>query len=224
MIETSNNDPVRVGLIDYGMGNLRSVYRALHHEGAEVRMVEQPEQAGGCEAIVVPGQGAVKDAMRRFRERGFDTLIREWIAEDRPFFGVCLGLQVLFEHSEEGDTPCLGIFPGRVVRFRLPRPWKVPHMGWNEVFFDPGRGNSIAGLTSGRDQFYFVHSYYATAEDPAIIWGETEYGGTRFVSAVAQGNCHATQFHPEKSQSRGLRLYGNFLRRVEGLRRAATSA
>lgn len=198
-------------VIDYGMGNLRSVCKAWEHVGARVRLVNTPEDIGAADALIFPGQGAIVDAMRLLKETGFDNAIRGWIAADKPFFGICLGLQALFEHSEEGDTPCLGVFSGRVRRFRLPPELKIPHMGWNSVEFTLQSPLNDGIPATG--QFYFVHSYYVDPADRSIVWMHSDYGG-RFVSAVARGNCFATQFHPEKSQALGLRLYGNFLQHV----------
>jgi glutamine amidotransferase len=197
------------------MGNLRSVTRAWETVGAAVRLVADPAAVGAPDALVFPGQGAIVDAMRLLRATGWDRLIRDWIAADRPFFGICLGLQALFEHSEEGDTPGLGIFPGAVRRFAFPAGsgLKVPHMGWNAVRWTR-RLPVDADFAATGDQFYFVHSYYAAPADPALIWGETDYGDRNFCAAVARGRLCATQFHPEKSQTLGLRLYRNF---VQGL-------
>lgn len=199
-----------LAIIDYGMGNLRSVARAWEKVGARVRLVYQPEDIGQADALVFPGQGAIVDCMSLLHNTGFDHAIRTWIADDRPFFGICLGLQALFEHSEEGDTPCLGVFPGRVRRFRLDARYKVPHMGWNAVQFQGGPPAMRNGLPGADDQFYFVHSYYVEPAETAITWGTTDYGG-QFTSAVHRGNCFATQFHPEKSQAKGLQIYRNFL-------------
>lgn len=199
-----------VAIIDYGMGNLRSVVRAWEHVGADARIVDQPEKIGRADALVFPGQGAIVDCMSLLKSTGFDNAIRDWISADRPFFGICLGLQALFEYSEEGEIETLGVFPGRVVKFQLPREFKVPHMGWNAVEFEKGNVVS-AGLEDGQSQFYFVHSYYVQPKDNDINWGTTEYGGIRFTSAARRGRCYATQFHPEKSQAKGLLLYRNFL-------------
>ncbi|MFQ3224847.1 MAG: glutamine amidotransferase [Lentimonas sp.] len=208
-VVTSNNKP-RLAVIDYGMGNLRSVVRAWEHVGADAQLVSTPDEIKDADALVFPGQGAIVDAMRLLKETGFDDAIREWIAADKPFFGICLGLQALFEHSEEGDTPALGVFKGRVRRFQIDPSLKVPHMGWNSVSFD--REDPLTeGLESGTDQFYFVHSYYIDPEDKSLALFETDYGG-RFVSGIRSGNCYATQFHPEKSQAKGLHLYRNFLK------------
>ena len=192
------------------MGNLRSVVRAWEHVGADAYLVSEPSQVGAADAMIFPGQGAIVDAMRLLRSTGFDQTIRDWITADRPFFGICLGLQALFEHSEEGDSPALGIFKGSVKRFRLDPSLKIPHMGWNAVSF-PADAPLTAGLTSGLDQFYFVHSYYIEPQDPGLTLFRTDYGG-EFVSGIRSGNCYATQFHPEKSQAKGLHLYRNFLR------------
>jgi glutamine amidotransferase len=205
--------PVPVALIDYGMGNLRSVARALEHCGAAVRLVAHPDEVGPeARALFFPGQGAIVDCMACLRHSGFDTLIREWIAADRPFFGICLGMQALFEHSEEGDHPGLGIFPGLVKRFPADSALKVPHMGWNTAVFRPG-APLTEGLRAEGEAFYFVHSYHLAEVPDALVWSETDYG-QRFVSGIRRGNCYATQFHPEKSQSKGLQLYKNFLQSI----------
>ena len=213
-----------LAVIDYGMGNLRSVLRAFERAGGRPRLVTTPAEAAGADALVFPGQGAIVDTMRLLQETSLDDTVRNWIAHDRPFFGVCLGLQALFEHSEEGDTPTLGIFPGQVVRFRLQPPLKIPHMGWNTVRWltsglqpetsstsQPQTGNRKPETSSSSsDSFYFVHSYHVQTPDRSLVWGETDYGYP-FVSAIRRGNCFATQFHPEKSQAKGLQLYRNFL-------------
>ncbi|MFW5874243.1 MAG: imidazole glycerol phosphate synthase subunit HisH [Verrucomicrobiota bacterium] len=210
MSDRSQSPQPRLAVLDYGMGNLRSVVRAWQHVGADARLVDSPGQVVGADALVFPGQGAIMDTMRLLTETGFDDTIRDWVAADKPFFGICLGLQALFEHSEEGDTPALGIFKGEVKRFRIDPSLKIPHMGWNAVSFDPG-DPITEGLRSGEDQFYFVHSYHIVPEDPGLRLFETDYGGP-FVSGIRSGNCYATQFHPEKSQAKGLQVYANFLK------------
>jgi len=209
MTSAAFNLKPRLAVVDYGMGNLRSVLRAWEHVGADACLVDAPDQIGSADALVFPGQGAIVDAMRLLRETGFDDVIRDWIAADKPFFGICLGLQALFEHSEEGDTPALGIFRGRVKRFQIDPSLKIPHMGWNTVSFEVGKPFT-GGLVSGEDQFYFVHSYYVVPEDRTVRLFESDYGGG-FVSGICSGRCIATQFHPEKSQAKGLHLYRNFL-------------
>lgn len=200
----------RIAVIDYGMGNLRSVLRAWQHVGADASLVHAPEELKNADAVVFPGQGAIVDAMRLLKDTGFDHAIRDWIAADRPFFGVCLGFQALFEHSEEGDSEALGVFKGSVKRFQVDPRLKIPHMGWNAVSFGAG-APFTDGLCSGHDQFYFVHSYYVAPTNPGLTLFETDYDG-KFVSGVCSGKCIATQFHPEKSQAKGLQLYRNFLR------------
>ncbi len=195
------------------MGNLRSVYRAFLAAGADASIVEHPHQMEGKDALVFPGQGAIVDTMRLLRERQWPAFLKEWIAADRPFFGICLGLQALFEFSEEGQTEGLGVLAGTVKRFRFEEGsgLKIPHMGWNAVSFkDPG-DPLLKGIDARREQFYFVHSYYIVPQDPSLKWGLTEYGGLKFCSAIRKGNLLATQFHPEKSQEKGLQLYRNFL-------------
>lgn len=207
----ASSRPPSVVVLDYGMGNLRSVCRAFEVCGATVAVADDPDRLSGAEALVFPGQGAIVDCMKALDQQGWAAAIREWIAADRPFFGICLGLQALFEHSEEGGTHGLCIFPGRVRRFQLAADLKVPHMGWNRACFAPN-----APLTDGlhgADYFYFVHSYYVESDDPALVWCETEYG-RRFVSGIHRSNCFATQFHPEKSQAKGLQIYKNFLQWV----------
>jgi len=200
----------RVAVIDYGMGNLMSVLRAWQYVGADARIISSPSEISPDDILVFPGQGAIADTVKLLDKTGFDSAIRDWIAADKPFFGICLGLQALFEYSEEGGgTPCLGIFKGSVKKLNLPKGFKVPHMGWNNVEFN-GRKELLKGV-SPADQFYFVHSYYVDTDERDIVWGTTEYGGIKFVSAIAKGRLAATQFHPEKSQQKGLALYRNFL-------------
>ena len=150
------------------------------------------------------------DAMRLLKSTGFDNSIRAWIDTDKPFFGICLGLQALFEHSEEGNCTGLGVFEGSVQHFKIDPALKIPHMGWNAVSFSEG-APLTEGFDSGVEQFYFVHSYHIVPQNSGLTWFETDYGG-KFVSGVHRGRCFATQFHPEKSQSKGLQLYANFMR------------
>jgi len=208
--------PARIAIIDYGMGNLRSVARAMQTTGAEVRIITAPAEMAWASGIVFPGQGAIVDTMRFLKQTGFDGAIREWIAADKPYLGICLGLQALFDVSEEGGgTSCLGIFRGRIVRFRLPPELKIPHMGWNTVRFLQPCSPLAAGMRPEGEDFYFVHSYYVVPEDRGLVLAECDYGGA-FTCAIARGRCFATQFHPEKSQARGLLLYANFVRLAAG--------
>lgn len=201
----------RIAVINYGMGNLRSVSQALHAVGADVRVCATPNDVGDAEGLVLPGVGALADCVAALQASGFGGFVRDWIAADRPFLGVCLGLQALFDHSEEGDVAGLGVFAGRVVRFRRPREFKIPHMGWNTVAFRDAHSPLVDGLRASGEAFYFVHSYHVVPDDPALVLGTCDYGG-EFTAVVARGRCFATQFHPEKSQSAGLALYRNFVR------------
>lgn len=198
-----------VALLDYGGGNLRSVRRALEAAGASVTLASAPRDAEKADAVVFPGQGAIGDCMDCLGRTDFATFLREWIAADRPFLGICLGLQALFERSEEGGRAGLGVFPGRITRFPSGGGLRIPHMGWNEARFVPGAGLT-EGLRTEGEPFYFVHSYRLVGTDPSLVWCETDYAGT-FVSGVRRGRVLATQFHPEKSQAKGLQLYRNFL-------------
>jgi glutamine amidotransferase len=203
-------------VVDYGMGNLRSVAKAFEHVAPEarVRVSGDAAEIRAADRVVFPGQGAMPDCMRHLDEAGLREAVLE-AARSKPLFGVCIGEQMLFDSSEEGNTPGLGILPGRVVRFpadRMGTPdgarLKVPHMGWNRVVQD--RPHPLwAGVPDGA-YFYFVHSYYAEPADPALTAGSAEYG-LRFTCAVARDNIFATQFHPEKSAAHGLRLYANFV-------------
>ncbi|MGD1029721.1 MAG: imidazole glycerol phosphate synthase subunit HisH [Opitutaceae bacterium] len=199
-----------IAVIDTGICNLRSVTKALEAAGASPLVVRKPEDLStAARALVLPGVGALRDCVGSLRASGFDQTVREWISQDRPFLGVCLGMQALFDHSEEGDTTGLGIFPGRVVRFRRPPEFKIPHMGWNTLRFRIAGSPLAAGLTE-RDAFYFVHSYYCEPADPGLVLADCDYGGP-FTAAIARGRAFATQFHPEKSQGKGLRIYQNFV-------------
>ena len=197
-------------VLDYDAGNLRSVARAVAHVDASPVISADPADIDRAAGVILPGVGAAADTMKNLRNRGLVGPIREYIAAGRPFLGVCMGLQALFEWSEEGGhEECLGVFPGTIRHFEPGEGRKVPHMGWNTVEWL--RDHPIAdGIPSG-SAFYFVHSYYPEAGDPALALGNTEYGVT-FPSVVARDNVVATQFHPEKSSTHGLRLYENFIR------------
>jgi glutamine amidotransferase len=214
-----------VAVVDYGMGNLRSVSQAVMHvahqsfgSGVEVVVTRHPEQVRAAERVVLPGQGAMRDCMRELQDSGLQQAVLE-AARSKPLFGVCVGMQMLLEHSEEQDTPGLGLIPGRVLRFRLDgqrQPdgsrCKVPQMGWNRVqqVQHDGRAHPLwQGVPDGA-YFYFVHSYHAAPRDARHNAGRTDYGSS-FTSAIARDNIFATQFHPEKSADHGLALYRNFL-------------
>lgn len=210
-----------VAVVDYGMGNLRSVSQAVLHAangtGLQVVVTADPEAVRAAERVVLPGQGAIRDCMRELREAHggglFDSVLEA--AASKPLMGVCVGMQMLLDHSEEQDTPGLGLIPGVVKRFQLEgqlQPdgsrYKVPQMGWNRV--TQPRPHRVWSSVPDNSWFYFVHSYYAVPSDAAHSAGETEYG-SRFTCAVARDNIFATQFHPEKSAAHGLALYRNFL-------------
>jgi glutamine amidotransferase len=200
-----------IAVIDTGICNLRSVTKALEAAGARPIVVRTPQEVDSCgaEGLVLPGVGALRDCVLSLLTSGLDATVRRWISLDRPFLGVCLGMQALFDESEEGGVKGLGVFPGRVVRFRLDPPLKVPHMGWNTVSFLQ-RGTALQeGLAAEGETFYFVHSYHCVPADRSLVLAECDYGRP-FVAAIARGRTFATQFHPEKSQAKGLRVYRNF--------------
>ena len=196
----------RVAILDYGMGNVRSVAKAVDRAGGEPALTSDPSDAGRADAMVVPGVGAFGACMEGLRQRGLDRAVVEYAEADRPLLGVCLGMQVLFERSEEGDVAGLGILRGAVVR--LPSEVKVPHMGWNQVTWRAPHP-LVDGLTDG-ERFYFVHSFACLA-DREITTGETEHG-IPFAAVVGRGNLLGTQFHPEKSGDAGLRIYRNLVK------------
>ena len=200
-----------IAVIDTGICNLRSVTTALEAVGATIRVVRTPDEiaAAGATGVVLPGVGALRDCVASLRASQLDRAVRDWIAADQPFLGVCLGMQALFEHSEEGNITGLGIFPGRVVRFQRPPEFKIPHMGWNTVTFVQAKSPLAAGLATSGENFYFVHSFHCVPAERALILAECDYGGP-FCAALARGRVFATQFHPEKSQAKGLQIYRNF--------------
>jgi len=211
-----------VAVVDYGSGNLRSVSQAVQHaargSGVEVRVTASADEVMAADRVVLPGQGHMGDCMRELAASGLQAAVLHACAH-KPLFGVCVGMQMLLDRSEEGPTDGLGLIPGAVRRFRLDgrlQPdgsrFKVPQMGWNRVFHALGRGPSHplwAGVDDGA-YFYFVHSFYAAPAQAAHVAGEADYGG-RFAAAIARDNIFATQFHPEKSADQGLTLYRNFL-------------
>lgn len=203
-----------VAVIDYGMGNLHSVAKALEHAGShQVLVTGDPAVIREADRIVLPGVGAIRDCMAEIRRQGIDELVRE-VSQDRPFLGVCVGMQALMQRSEEnGGVDCIGLFPGAVRRFpggmqEEGEVLKVPHMGWNEVshVLDHPLWHGIPD----RARFYFVHSFYVEAGNPRQVVGRGHYG-LDFAAALADGSRFATQFHPEKSADCGLQLYANFL-------------
>ncbi len=195
-----------IAIVDYQAGNLRSVQKALERSGAASIITSDASEIEAADGLVFPGQGASGSSMRALHARSLVRPIKETIAAGKPFLGVCLGLQLLLETSEEAPEPCLGVLAGRVRM--LPTGLKVPHMGWNQVGFQRELP-VFAGVPNGSN-FYFVHSYYADPEDASVRVGTTTYG-VDFCSAVAWDNVVAVQFHPEKSGEIGLRLYSNFV-------------
>jgi glutamine amidotransferase len=200
-----------IALLDYGSGNLRSVEKALLKVGAEVRVTTRPDGLKDARAVVLPGVGAFDDCINAMRRQELLGAIKEFIASGRPFLGICVGYQALFEKSEEFNSCAagLGVFKGRVVRFRGANGLKVPQIGWNQVEFTQPDCPLFRGIAN-RSHFYFVHSFYPAPDEAAIVAGGTAYGET-FASAIAWRNVFATQFHPEKSQKVGLQLLGNFV-------------
>ncbi|MBV8666039.1 MAG: imidazole glycerol phosphate synthase subunit HisH [Burkholderiaceae bacterium] len=206
----------KIVVVDYGVGNLRSVAQALRQVApeADIRISGEVQDIRSADRLVFPGQGGMPDCMARLRESGLQEALLD-AARSKPMFGVCVGEQMLFDSSEEGDIACLGLLPGKVIRFQLEgrlqedgSRFKVPQMGWNRV-----RQTGVHPLWQGiadHSYFYFVHSYYVQPQQRSLVVGETDYGAP-FCSAVAHENIFATQFHPEKSASAGLQLYKNFV-------------
>jgi glutamine amidotransferase len=208
---------IDIAVVDYGMGNLRSVSKALEYVAPDKQVVvtSNPAEIEAAERVVFPGQGAMPDCMRELDDRGLRNAVVE-AAANKPFLGICIGLQLLFEHSEEGNSSGLGVLSGKVVRFSksdmqdaVGHKLKVPHMGWNQVY--QTSSHPLWRDIADGERFYYVHSYYVVPEDPKIVSGVSEYPA-RFTSVVAKDNIFAVQFHPEKSQHAGLQLLSNFAR------------
>ena len=206
----------KIAVIDYGMGNLRSVAKAIEHVAgdAEVRTTDDPKYIAAADRVVFPGQGAARDCMAAIGDHHLNRAVLD-AARSKPFLGICMGLQVLMRHSEEnGGTELLGLFDGEVKRFDglaigdNGLPLKIPHMGWSQVH--QAMPHPLWQGIADQSRFYFVHSYRVVPEDGSVIAGTTDYG-VRFAAAVARGNVFATQFHPEKSADVGLRLLSNFV-------------
>ncbi len=199
-----------IAIIDYGAGNLRSVTSAIGRLGYEAKVTSDPQDLCEADVAVLPGVGAAADTVASLERLGFAEPVRQWIADDRPFLGICIGMQVLLSNTEEGGGhQCLDIVPGQVRR--LPGGQKIPHMGWNQVSQVTAHP-AFDGVPDDTN-FYFVHSYYVDPEDRSLVAGETDYG-VRFCSVLARGNLLATQFHPERSGEIGLRVYKNFFERA----------
>jgi len=208
-----------IAIIDYGAGNLRSVSRAVALYTPDFVVTQDPADVVRAAAVILPGVGAAGDTIRGLERHGMTDMVQATIASGKPYFGICMGLQVLLTESEEdGGTPCLDIYPGIVRRF--PKGLTVPHMGWNQVR-QTQEHPMFAGIPDDA-YFYFVHSYYTDPDDAALTAGATDYGVT-FPSVLAQENVFATQFHPEKSAGMGLRLYENFVAWASGTRPGVAS-
>lgn len=208
---------IDIAVVDYGMGNLRSVSKAIEHVASDktVLVTSNPEEIHAAERVVFPGQGAMPECMQELDGRGLHEAVVT-AAKTKPFLGICIGLQMLFEHSEEGDVKGLGLLKGDVEKFALENltdeageKLKVPHMGWNQVYQHGQPHTMWQGIANG-ERFYFVHSYYVSPEDEASAMGYGEYPN-KFTCAVAQDNIFAVQFHPEKSAQAGLQLLSNFV-------------
>lgn len=196
-----------IAVVDYDAGNLRSVETALQHIGVEYQVTDAPEIVGSAHKVIVPGVGDGAHAMNALRNRGLDRALAEAFAHEVPILGICLGSQIVLEHTEERDTTCLGLIPGTATAFALKRPYKVPHMGWNQVRYKDGHW-LFAGVPQS-SSFYFVHSYFPVPTSESDVVATTEYG-IRFASAIGGGSLVAVQFHPEKSGEVGLQLLRNF--------------
>jgi glutamine amidotransferase len=202
---------VKVGIIDYGGGNLRSVANALRELGEEPVIIASPADVADATHVILPGQGAFGDTMERLENRGLVSFLKDWIAADRPYFGICVGYQILFDESDEAPGVAgLGVVPGAVRRFADEPGLKIPHMGWNSAIATRGETRIWKGL-GAEPYFYYVHSYFPSPTDPGVVVAETTYGTQPFAGAVEKGNLFACQFHPEKSQDAGIRLIRNFL-------------
>jgi glutamine amidotransferase len=204
---TANGSPA-IAIVDYGMGNLRSVQKAFEKVGHQALVTNDPEVVARARKVVLPGVGAFEDAIAELRNRGLVRPVLDAIDSGKPFLGICLGLQLLFDCSyENGRHEGLGVLRGEVIRFDLPEDYSIPHMGWNQLEIR-GQPPVLAGIESGA-YFYFVHSYFVVPHDTSVIATTTDYGGP-FCSAISRENVFASQFHPEKSQSKGLELLRNF--------------
>ncbi|MSP86892.1 MAG: imidazole glycerol phosphate synthase subunit HisH [Methylotenera sp.] len=215
---------IDIAVVDYGMGNLRSVSKALEHVAPTktVLVTSNPDEIAKANRVVFPGQGAMPDCMREVDARGLREAVL-YATENKPFLGICIGLQMLFEHSEEGDSAGLGLFKGNVKRFSVAdmkdsngEKLKVPHMGWNQVYqthhnaTKPSQAHALWKDIDDGARFYYVHSYYVQPDDALLTSGFSEYPN-RFTSAIARNNLFAVQFHPEKSASAGLQMLSNFV-------------
>ena len=201
----------KIVIVDYGLGNIQSVYNAFLALGADVAVTDNACEIDSADKVVLPGVGAFDDTVKGLSEKGLDVAVKKAIEEGKPYLGICMGLQVLFSSSEEGKLSGLCVFKGKVKKFLVKGNCKVPHMGWNTVEFKDKENNPLASVIDKDAYFYFVHSYYVQTDDSFIIGAQTEYAGVKFVSMVKKDNIFAVQFHPEKSQKIGLKMLENFI-------------
>ncbi len=203
-----------IAVVDYRRGNLRSVQKALERMGGNAVVTGDPTVIKDAKAVVLPGVGAFGDCLRNLEELKLVNPVLDSIESGKPFLGICLGLQLLFEESEEfGRTPGLGVIKGKVVRFRDMNGLKIPHMGWNSI--EKAKPNPLLEGVNDGSYFYFVHSYYVVPDEEEVVATRTTYGPVTFVSMIQKGNLWASQFHPEKSQKVGLKVFKNFIETVE---------
>lgn len=203
-----------IGIVDYNAGNITSVERAL--ENLEIKYIrsKNPSDFSECDKLIFPGVGDAAYAMKQLEETGLGKFLQEWAKANKPLLGICLGSQIIFDYSEEGDTKCLGLIPGKIVHFEKllnnsdSKNFKIPHMGWNNVSMTNG-GCKLFNILNGEKDFYFVHSYVIQPEDPLVIRGVADYG-IKLPACIQKGNIFAFQFHPEKSGKHGLELLRNF--------------
>lgn len=196
-------------IVDYEAGNVRSVQRACRHVGIDAEITADPDVVRKADKVIFPGVGSAESAIDTLRTRGLDEALRDYYRSGRPLLGICLGLQIVLDHTEEGDKSCLGLIPGECHRFQFSAgEQKVPQIGWNAV--EVTRPHPMLKHTASGDEFYFVHSYFAAPDNADNIYGETNYGSIRFASMIGKDNLFATQFHLEKSGELGLRLLSAF--------------
>jgi len=202
---------MKIGIIDYGAGNLQSVLNAFKEVGADAKLITSPEELPSLSHLVLPGQGEFGDCARKLEASGMTSPIKDWIKENKPFLGICVGYQLLFEGSDESpNSKGLGIFKGKNIKFMQETSLKIPHMGWNGITPTNPESSIWKGMNE-EPYFYYVHSYFPQPQQPEIIACKTTYGTQTFVGAVTSGKLLATQYHPEKSQHAGLTLLKNFL-------------
>ena len=206
-----------VGIIDFGLGNIFSVMQAFKSEGFETKLVKSLADTDGIMGLVLPGVGAFGQAMSELKVQGLDKVIKDWVGADKPLLGICLGLQLLFDESEEfGSHEGLGLVPGKVVKFSaemIQKGVRIPHMGWSTTNFAK-KHIALNGIEDKSDMYY-VHSYYVVPKDASVELTWTEYGGVRYTSSVVKDNIWAFQFHPEKSAAAGMHIYKNWLKKIQ---------